>query len=310
MAVAAKSRLHRAACIFLLPLTLALACSAQDLPDDPVVARSDTATLRASDVRKLLAGLDVNTQQLAGRDPQLMLRLLKQELGRRALEQQAQAQKWEQRPEVIAEIERSRREVVASSYLQSVSAPPAGFPSDAELQEAYKLNQQLYLAPRSYHLEQIFVAIPADAAGRTAAEAKIRQLAREVRNSPERFADLARSESDAKAGGDLGWVAESQVVPEIRNAVQGLARDQISDPISAAGGWHLLKLIDTRPAQVAPFDQVKNDLAARLRQQRTQQNAAGYVSQLLDQQHAAVDEISLQKVLQPAKTSGAPVASK
>lgn len=291
----------------LLLLAFMLGCSQHAQADDPVVARSDTMSLRASEVQGFLQTLDATTQQRAHKDPQFLLGLLKQEIARRALLQQAQAQKWEQRPEVAALIERTRTEVVLESYLKSVSAPPTSFPSEAELQQAYKLNQQRFLMPRTYHLAQIFVAVPADAVGVAGAEAKARRLLGQVRAAPERFGEVARKESDDKASaaqsGDLGSVAEGQIVPAIKAAVQGLGKGEISDPVNAGGGWHLLRLIDTQPAAPRLFEQVRDELAAMLRQQRAQENAAAYFNKLLADQHAAVDEISLQKAMVSGTTA-------
>ncbi len=297
----------------LLLFTLLLACSGHSKADDPVVAKSDTVTMHASDVKSLLDTLDPAAQRQAEKDPSLLLRLVKQEMGRRALLQQARAQKWEQRPEVAAQIERSRSEIVLNAYLQSVAAPPSSFPSDAELQEAYKLNQQRFIAPRTDHLAHIFIAAPADAAGAKAAKAKADRLAAQLKSAPDRFAELARTESDDKAsaaqGGDLGVVAETQLAPEIRGAVQGLPEGGISEPVNAAGGWHLLRLIETHPASPLPFEKVKDELTRLLRQQRTQENAATYFNKLLADEHTAIDEISLQKATPAEASVKQPIAS-
>jgi parvulin-like peptidyl-prolyl isomerase len=267
---------------------------------DAVILSSDQATLRESDVSTFLDGLDADARSRALQDPQLLQRLLKRELGRRALLLQAQRQQWEQRPDVAAQIERARTDVILDSYLRSVAAPPDNYPSAAELQQAYQLNQQRFLSPRSYRLAQIFIASPADPAGQAAAAAKARRLAAQLKAAPARFADVARAESDDKAsaaqGGDLGPMAETQLAPAIRSIAEGLGQGEVSDPVQVSGGWHILRLLETQPAALRPFDQVKPELTALLRQQRTQENAAAYFNKLLADQHAAVDESVLQKL--------------
>ena len=62
---------------------------------------------------------------------------------------------------------------------------------------------------------------------------------------------LAKTASDAGPGeraGDLGWAAESDIVPEIRTQVAGMTQGEISDPIRVQSGWHIIRLDDTRPA--------------------------------------------------------------
>jgi peptidylprolyl isomerase len=273
--------------------------------DDPVVAKSDGVSLRASDVRALLDNLDPAARDKLRADPQLLARALRQELGRKLVEQQAVTQHWEQKPEVKAQLERARSQLIVASYLDAQAEPPSTFPSEAELQQAYKLNQQRFMLPRQFHLAQIYVALPADANARSAAQARAGKLAAQARSAPAKFAALAASDSGDKAsldkGGDLGWLAEDQITPEVRSVVAGLAAGEVSEVIPAADGWHIVRLIETRPAAVAPLEQVKPALSRLLRQQRAQENATAYMSRLLNEQHVAIDEISLGKVRETLK---------
>jgi peptidylprolyl isomerase len=272
--------------------------------DDVVVAKSDVVTLRASDLKTLLGDLDPAAQQRLRQQPDALSGVLKQELGRRVLVHEAQDKGWDKRPQVQAMIARARDEVIASSYLQSVAAPPEAYPSADELAQAYKLNQDKFMQPRRYQLAQIYLAVPAgtdpQSATAQAQQAKAQKIAREVKAAPQRFADIARSDSDDKnsaaKGGDLGWAPESQIVPAIKTVVTGLGKGEISDPILAADGWHIVRLLDTRPAAPAALAEVSDQLRQLLRQQRARQSAAAYVSKLESDEHIAVDEIGLQKV--------------
>lgn len=63
------------------------------------------------------------------------------------------------------------------------------------------------------------------------------------------FAVVARQFSEsatAARGGDLGWVGESQLTPEVEAAVSKLAVLEISEPITTAGGVYVLQLRDRR----------------------------------------------------------------
>jgi parvulin-like peptidyl-prolyl isomerase len=86
------------------------------------------------------------------------------------------------------------------------------------------------------------------------------------------------------------------LAPEIKAAVAGLPEGGISDPVRMSDGWHLVKLIGTRPASPAPLADVKASLADALRKQRTQQNAQAYVAAAMRAQPAQIDEIALNKL--------------
>ncbi|MDR3438736.1 peptidylprolyl isomerase [Telmatospirillum sp.] len=184
---------------------------------------------------------------------------------------------------------------------------PESYPSDKEIEDAYAANRDRFMVPRQYHLAQIFIAEPAgsDPAAAKAAEAKARDISRKARDKKADFAALAAANSDDKAsgghGGDAGWAPESQIVPEIRKAIQGLSDNEVSDPIHTGAGWHIVEMLGTRPAQPKPLDQVRQSLIASLRQQKMAQTEQAYVSGLLAKNHAAINEIAADKLIQPSK---------
>ncbi len=72
------------------------------------------------------------------------------------------------------------------------------------------------------------------------------------------FAALARENSQdgsAKEGGDLGWVNPGSFVPEFEKVMNGLAPNQISEPLVSRFGVHLVQVLERREAPVSPRDQ-------------------------------------------------------
>jgi len=289
---------------------IALPAFAAD-PAPDVVARLGTTDITAQNLRNFIRTLDPAVRKQALADPDTMARLVRAELARMAVLKEAQAQKWEQRPEVAQEIQRVRDEAITASYLKSVSAPPADYPSEAEIKSAYDLNRDALMAPRQYRLSQIFVALPAggDAKAEVAAKQKADDLARKARakgmdSKGADFDALAKASSDARPGeqaGDLGWADETQIVPEIRSQVAGMAQGEVSDPIRAGSGWHIIRMDDTRPAAPRPLADVHDALATALRQRKAQANEQAYLGGLLAKSPIAVNEIGLRKLFENAQ---------
>lgn len=79
------------------------------------------------------------------------------------------------------------------------------------------------------------------------------------------FATLAEQYSDDKgskqAGGELGWMADDQLVPAFAQAMDTLAPGEISAPVKSRFGWHIIQVEQRR----------QSDVADRLRQQQVQQ---------------------------------------
>lgn len=88
---------------------------------------------------------------------------------------------------------------------------------------------------------------------------------------PPKFEDLAKKHSkdaSAQQGGDLGWLAPSNLVPEFSTAMVKLKKGQITAaPVKSQFGWHVIKLQDVRAIDYPPFDKVKGRLAGQLAQQ-------------------------------------------
>jgi peptidyl-prolyl cis-trans isomerase SurA len=86
------------------------------------------------------------------------------------------------------------------------------------------------------------------------AERRLRDLRDRMEHGGIAFADLARQHSQdgsAASGGDLGWVAAGDLVPEFAQAMQTLAIGQVSQPVKSPFGWHLIEVLEKRDADVS-----------------------------------------------------------
>ncbi len=98
------------------------------------------------------------------------------------------------------------------------------------------------------------------------AQAKIEQIAADIKSGKTNFAAAAKQFSDdpgsANQGGDLGWATPEIYDPAFRDALLKLQKGQISQPVHSSFGWHLIQLMDTR--QVDKTDAAQKERAYRL----------------------------------------------
>ena len=82
------------------------------------------------------------------------------------------------------------------------------------------------------------------------------------------FAEVARQFSidpESKGnGGDMGWVTAASLPSGLQKALVGAKPGLMARPVAAAGGWYVLDVIATRPAQVLSFATVRAGLQAEL----------------------------------------------
>ena len=68
------------------------------------------------------------------------------------------------------------------------------------------------------------------------------------------FAELAKTNSEdasASKGGDLGWVAAGDTVPEFERAMNALKDTEVSPPVQTPFGWHLLQVLERRSDELS-----------------------------------------------------------
>jgi len=284
------------------PATQGLATTKASSSED-VIARVGDTNVSADDLRSYVAALGAREQAALAKDPALLSQAVRLLLANRLVLQEVAAKKWDQQPAVAVQLDRMRENAVAELYLQSVSTPPASFPSDEELQKVYDANRSAMLMPRQFELAQIFVAAPKE--GDKASEEKAKQdlddILRKLKAPGADFAAIATASNDAKNGGDLGWLSESQIRPEIRAQVMGLAKNAMSDPIKLDDGWHILKLIDTKASYTRTLPEVRDTLVQQMRSERATMLRRAYLAELLKQHPPVLNELALSNLLDSSR---------
>jgi parvulin-like peptidyl-prolyl isomerase len=280
---------------------LALSCAAHAQGD--VIARAGDTSVTQADMTAFLQALSPDVRTRLAADPAKLDQLVRAKLATSAVLAEAHAKGWDKQAQVTALIDEARRDVILRSYLASVSAPPADYPSDADIQAAYDHNSTLFMQPHAVRLSQIYIATPAGADAATLDKARKRaaDLARQARASGADFAALAKANSQetqsAANGGDMGFVPDGLLMPEIRKTIEGMKTGDIAGPVQTTSGFHVIKLTDTRAQSVRPLADVKEQLRAQLRQQREAQNAQAYMAKLAGPSAAPIDEDALKKAL-------------
>jgi parvulin-like peptidyl-prolyl isomerase len=286
-------------------MTLCIARGAEPA-DTGVLGRVGDTEIKMEDIRAALANLAPGEKDSVARDPAQLNMMVRALLVQRLVLKEALDKKWEQRPEVALQLERIRDSAITESYLQSISHPPESYPSEAELKAAYEANKAALLVPRTYRLAQIYIAElkTADAAASAAAKKKLALVQDTLAKSGSDFATIAKLNSEdpasAKNGGEIGWLADSQIQPEIRQQLPKLAVNVVSDPIRLDDGWHIIKVTDIREAHTPTLEQIRGQLVRQMRSDKARANTQAHLAELLKTNPVAVNELALSKVLPKA----------
>jgi len=269
--------------------------------DDPVVAQRGDVKLTASQVRDMIRYADPDQRQLWESNPGALLQAVRDRLLRIGLLHEAEAHAWDKRDDVAYRVEAAREDAIAASWIAAQVAGDPSFPNDQQVQTAYDANKAKLTVPRQYHVAQIYLSVP-QGAGKPAddeAQRKLSDLRQQLLKQHADFATLAKRYSDEKStavnGGELGWVREDALLPQIRAAVQGMADNTLSEPVRSQNGWHLIKLLGVKQPAQATLAEARDTLVRAMRQERLVEGQHNYLANMLKQQPIEVNEIELSK---------------
>lgn len=274
-------------------------------PEDgaTVVGKAGDKSVTVEDVRTALAATGSLGDMPMSKDPAILDQLARSIMVKKIVLQEAMGKKWEQKPTVSAQLDRLRESAIVESYVQSLTAPPESYPSGLELKTAYDTNKAAFLIPRSFRMAQIFVSglNSADSETLGKAKVKIEVLMQRLKQPAADFAAIARAESEeresASRDGEIGWLVETQIQPEIRAKLPTMKLNSISDPVRLDDGWHILKIIDIREAYTPTFDQMSARLVQQLRANKTRENAQAFFAKTVQDNPMTIDGAALAKVL-------------
>lgn len=299
---------HRGALRLLLPAAALLLMAANDPPPiapGDTVAQRGSIRITAGELRGLVETADPAVKAQIATNPGVLAPLVRERMLQLSLAAEARTKGLDQRPDILQRMNDAREAVLVQAYLATVAQVEPGFPSEADIATAYDANKSRMMTPKQYNLAQIALVVAPDATREVVEETrrKAADLRAQVLKPKADFAEIARKSSQERAsadkGGAIGWVREDQLVPGVKEAVPGMAEGTISEPLRTASGWHVVKLLGTKPPAPAPLAEVKDQLTTALRQGRQQQIARQYIDEMLKREPIQLNEIDLVRAIAP-----------
>jgi peptidyl-prolyl cis-trans isomerase D len=142
----------------------------------------------------------------------------------------------------------------------------------ADLERAYNQNIQQYSTPEQIRASHILLRT--EGKDEAAVRAKAEDLLKQARAGAD-FAALAKAnsedESNAQNGGDLDYFGRGRMVSDFEQAAFAMEPGQISDLVKTLYGFHIIKLVDKKPATTRSLDEVRSQLTEQLAYEAAQQ---------------------------------------
>ncbi len=133
--------------------------------------------------------------------------------------------------------------------------------TDEKVKAFYDEQSAQYSTPERRKVSHILFEVNDKQDDKTALE-KANQAKAALANKD--FATLARELSDdkltGKDGGELGLFSAGVMEKDFDNAALTLKQGEVSAPVKSQFGYHLIKVIELKPAEIKPFDSVKAEV--------------------------------------------------
>ena len=189
----------------------------------------------------------------------------------------------------------------ADSLLSQVSVP------DDEVKHYYEEHQADFGTQEQRQAAHILITVAKQAteADKQAAKAKAEHVLQQVKQSPAKFAALAKQYSQdpgsAANGGDLGMFGRGAMVKPFEDSVFSLKVGEVSNLVLSDFGYHIIKLVAVKAAKIQPLGEVKNLITQRLKTQHASDKFAELAEKFNNTVYEQSD--SLKPAAELAKTS-------
>ncbi len=229
----------------------------------PKPAAASIATVNGVAVPKARADFMMQQQQARGaQDNQQTRDMIREELvSREVVAQEAAKSNVARNPEVQAQLDLARQEVIAAAYLREWARKNPV--TDADVQKEYE-RAKSQAGDREYRARHILVESEDQAKG----------LIADLKKGG-KFDELARKNSkdtgSAQRGGDLDWNVPSGYDRQFSDAMVKLEKGAFSDaPVRTRFGYHVIQLDDVRPMKFPALGEVRQRIQQQLVQNKVQ----------------------------------------
>jgi peptidyl-prolyl cis-trans isomerase C len=156
--------------------------------------------------------------------------------------------------------------------------------TEEESKKYYDSHMSLFHQPERVKASQIWIKVTPSAIEsiKKQAHKKIETIQKKI-NQGEDFGKLAKTYSDgpeAQHKGELGYFKRGQMAKPIEDSAFAMKIGEVSGIIETQFGYHLIKVIDKKPAETTPYNKVKTMIDHRLKKEKAKTEIQDYIENL------------------------------
>ncbi|MFH1406761.1 MAG: peptidylprolyl isomerase [Candidatus Omnitrophota bacterium] len=249
-----------------------------------IIATVGNKVITKSEFNREIAKLPPPYQKIANARPQEFLdELILEEL----LINEAKTRGLENNPEVRELFNEAKSKILVAKLVDDESRKITSV-SDREMRTYYEENKSSFDMPERYRASHIMVDTQKEAQDILTSlkqGANFEELAKEKSTDPTK-----------DRGGDIGYFAKGQLLPEFENTAMSLNVGEISGVVKSPIGYHIIKLTDKQDARIASFEEARPKIEALLIEQKRKEAFGELVKKLKDKSRIKINESALEQL--------------
>jgi peptidyl-prolyl cis-trans isomerase C len=225
--------------------------------------------------------------------PSGRMQFLESLITRDLLMQEALRRGMDRREDVRERLNMARRSILLEALLRDVTEKAPGL-SDESLKKFYGTNQGSFQMGERVKVSHVLFK----------SRAKAEEMVRKSKNGMP-FEEIVKTAS--KEGGiaaDLGFIEQGKFDKAFEGAAFAAPTGQVTGPVKTSYGYHLILVREKRPAGVQPFEEVKEQIAADLREQAQREAFETLLAQMKKQ--AKIQMLVTPEAKSPSPATGSP----
>jgi peptidyl-prolyl cis-trans isomerase C len=176
--------------------------------------------------------------------------------------------------------------VYVDAYLRKKDLAEPHIPEE-RIRETYERDRESYSREETVEVSHVLIAVDVHAGPEE--QERARREAERIRTEileGEDFAEMAKAHSDcnsAPGGGSLGYIKRGYMPDEFERAAFAMEVYGVSEVVKTRFGYHLIRVLDKRPAGIAPYEEVRDFIEKFLQQQESEKMLAAHIAELSDE---------------------------
>ena len=155
---------------------------------------------------------------------------------------------------------------------------------EEDIRAYYESNPRAFQREEMVKASHILILVEKDAGKDEKARAldKAEKIRSEIIKGKD-FAESAKEHSQdgyALQGGDMGYIKRGFMPPEFDKAAFALEKGHVSEVVETRHGYHIIKLVDKKPAGKVPYTEIRNFIEKYLRERVEKEKFETHMAEL------------------------------